>query len=262
MVRTKEFDSTTETIGLGNNDTTENVDGRLEGVTERLQDEKTSTLQQLKESPNVTRITVRPRRPDPMPDLPRRSSSKTQKRTSGMESFGGSMTDSVRQDDERQHYYHSSRYETNFVRKVGDSYSPRPTRPSTAYGHFASVADRDTYRSPLPPRSTTSFGRFHTMDYAFRSPERRSPSRKPRFYFSYAPEAFRHEVIRPSRMELLSLEDQLARLKREKRRLGKQLSRYSSRVYPQPEDIYNGLLRLDQEIRVLEAKLNSLRGTR
>ncbi|KAF8567786.1 hypothetical protein P879_01576 [Paragonimus westermani] len=152
-----------------------------------------------------------------------------------------------------------------------DSYRrlSRQRRPSSAYGYsYPLVGDFEIYRNPLPPRSTTSIGRLPSTDYLLRSPDReysrsqRSPVRRWHLKYPDTPDPFKYELKRPSRLELAHMEDELNRLRREKRHLEKQYYsthsvRYNTHSYSRHDELWESLTRISQDIRDLQARITA-----
>ncbi|KAF6770569.1 hypothetical protein AHF37_10542 [Paragonimus kellicotti] len=125
----------------------------------------------------------------------------------------------------------------------------RQRRPSSAYGYtYPLTGDFEIYRNPLPPRSTTSIGRLPSTDYLLRSPDReysrsqRSPVRRWHLKYPDTPDPFKYELKRPNRLELAHMEDELNRLRREKRHLEKQYYsthsvRYNTQSYSRHDEL-------------------------
>ncbi|TGZ71944.1 hypothetical protein CRM22_002367 [Opisthorchis felineus] len=181
-------------------------------------------------------------------------------------------------EESRYRNYRTSSLGKRFNKRVTDMYMPRSPvryvrrpRPSSAYGFTPAVpltADYEIYRNPLPRRSTTSLGhlpppRSWERDYA--RFERPTISRYQTVY-PETPDPFRYDTMRPTRAEIMQLEDELFRLQREKRNLEKLCCYHNSsrhiKSYRRSDDLFYRLVQVNSDIRCLQMRLDGLKAVR
>lgn len=152
----------------------------------------------------------------------------------------------------------------------------RPTyrrRPLSAYGFNMPVhhtaQDPDVFRSPLPPRSSTSVGRLHPGDYVARSSElseytrvHRVPLRRPQFSAGpLSPDPFKYDTARQTREEIAHIEFAISKLKREKRRLEKE--QYAGQLgRSRTNELSDMITRIRLDIYDLQSRLALLKAMR